>query len=91
MNDTPQTDAQAGWVLDSTPVHAQGFEKDPDGSYVAADFARQLERENARMASALREIMAYTDPCEDRAHVIAEAALSNTKFRDGEDGAPHSP
>ena len=45
MNATPRTDAQAGWVLDSTPVHAQGFEQDPDGSYVPADFARKLERE----------------------------------------------
>ena len=58
MSDTPRTDSQAGWVLDSTPVHAQGFELDVNGSYVPANFARELERENARLRHSLVESIA---------------------------------
>lgn len=53
MGDTPQTDAAQEWVMpagnDSGPPHEQ---------YVHADFARELERENAALrekVAALRE------------------------------------
>ena len=45
MKDTPRTDCNAGYVLDSTEFHCQSFEHESDGSYVNADFARELERE----------------------------------------------
>jgi hypothetical protein len=56
MNHTPRTDSQAGWVLDSTAVHPQGFELSPDGAYVSADFARELERENTRLREQLADL-----------------------------------
>ena len=57
MSDTPRTDANAGFVLDSTPVHCQSFEPTSDGSYVRVEFVRELERENARLRSELEAKM----------------------------------
>lgn len=41
---TPETDAQAGFILDSNEEYPQGFQLCSTGSYVPADFARKLER-----------------------------------------------
>lgn len=82
MSDTPRTDrAQAR-------ADADWHTHDP--YYAMRDFARELERENAQLRDALTEIMAYTDPCEDRAHVIAEAALANNSAQrtTGSNGEP---
>ena len=50
MSDTPRTDAALEWVRpvgnDSGPPHEQ---------YVSAEFARQLERENAALRAALQK------------------------------------
>lgn len=49
---TPRTDAQAPWPssIDSPDKYS------PDGAYVDADFARQLERENAELVAALKDV-----------------------------------
>jgi len=62
MNTTPQsttpiTDANAGWVQDSAPYQSQSFEKDPDGSYVRVDVARQLENSYNELREDLKEIV----------------------------------
>lgn len=50
MNDTPRTDSQLLTVKDCSYVAPH-----PTGEYVHADFARQLERDNAELRKLLRE------------------------------------
>lgn len=49
-SDTPRVDAACGFILESTEEHNQSFEVLDGGGYVRADFARQVERENAELA-----------------------------------------
>ena len=50
---TPRTDAEALWPAcdDSSDKYS------PDGAYVGADFARQIERENAELLGALTNLV----------------------------------
>jgi len=50
MNDTPRTDSQP-WIFQYPEYHETAKR------YVDADFARQLERENARLRSELEAKM----------------------------------
>lgn len=68
MSDTPRTDAHAGFVLDSTPVHCQSFDPTPDGTYVPVDFARELERECARLQKELNEARYTIEQLNDVLH-----------------------
>ena len=52
MSDTPRTDEQAGY-----PDGSGRWKYTELGLYVDADFARQLERENARLRSELEAKM----------------------------------
>jgi hypothetical protein len=59
---TPLTDAASGFVLDANDHYTQAFEAHPDGTYVPADFARELEcqlaesrRETERLAALVFE------------------------------------
>ena len=52
MSDTPRTDEQAGY-----PDGSGCWKYTELGLYVDADFARQLERENARLRSELEAAM----------------------------------
>ena len=52
MSDTPRTDKQAGY-----PDGSGCWKYTELGLYVDADFARQLERENARLRSELEAKM----------------------------------
>lgn len=79
MSATPRTDSQLLTVKDCSYVAPH-----PTGEYVHADFARQLEHENAVLRSLLREaIREHVDPYDlpEGDHYIArvEAALGEAK------------
>lgn len=78
MSDTPRTDAEAG-VLDE-----DGYWLPREtGFYVDADFARQLERENAALRSLLRE--AITDHVSEYDLPESEDYIARVKAALGED------
>ena len=52
MSNTPKTDAKAQFF---------GFNPDEGEEFVQADFARELERENAALREALHDIMTESD------------------------------
>ena len=56
MSDTPRTDEQAGY-----PDGSGCWKYTELGLYVDADFARQLERENARLRWKYTELGLYVD------------------------------
>ena len=56
MSDTPRTDKQAGY-----PDGSGCWKYTKLGLYVDADFARQLERENARLRWKYNELGLYVD------------------------------
>lgn len=58
MSDTPRIDQQTGWAIAGQygPSTASDLYIDPKGPFVHADFARELERENAELKSVLKEI-----------------------------------
>jgi len=65
MSDTPRTDAVSGWAIANHygQSASSNLLADPKGIFVHAVFARELERENARLREALRECLdgaAYT-------------------------------
>jgi hypothetical protein len=51
-NDTPRTNANAVWPASNDDSDRES----PDGSHVPVDFARELERENARLREALNRV-----------------------------------
>lgn len=54
---TPRTDAQTRDVFDGDgELPEMGSRITPGGFYVTADFARQLERENAALVAAARDL-----------------------------------
>lgn len=71
MSDTPRTDAQLLTVKDCSYVAPH-----PTGEYVHAEFARELERENAALRSLVRiAITEHVDPYDlpEGDHYIARA------------------
>lgn len=54
-DDTPRTNAHAVWPASNDDSDRES----PDGSHVPADFARELERENARLREAARALYNY--------------------------------
>lgn len=79
MKNTPFTDAQAGFVLDSTIFRPQGFELNPGGPYVCAEFARDLEEQNAELrrllGKSLYYVQKYAQLCrQDREDFAADKA-----------------
>ena len=74
MSDTPKTDAECGWRDQDEWISVI------TGGEVRSDFARELERENARLRAALETIQC-NDPETNRQHAdeIANRALANVE------------
>lgn len=52
-NDTPRTNAKAVWPASNDDIDKQSL----DGSHVPANFARELERENAKLRAIFPRIL----------------------------------
>ncbi len=81
MSGTPRTDAHAGYVMSTTgPNKTDTLVGDINGHFVHADFARELERENARLREVLAECCDALRPMQDGVE-LAQAAGAAPWFR----------
>ena len=79
MSDTPRTDANAGWFVSGYGIiRSDGLFTDHDGPFVHANFARELERENAALRDALQSIR-YRMPSDEFIEDHDAAAVSTFK------------
>ena len=77
MSDTPLTDEQAGY-----PDGSGCWKYTELGPYVDADFARELERENARLRWKYAELGLYVDADFERENARLRSELE-AKMEDG--------
>lgn len=78
---TYKTHGEAGFVLDGTAFHAQGFERSVDGPYVPTSFALALEE---RLDVAMEQISLLQERLEEARK--GSNPLSNVSISDG---VPH--
>ena len=83
--ETPRTNKNAGYYCGHGIKKNSDLVIDPNGPFVLADFARELERENSRLRCAIQTAIDYANgresECGERAEgafAVLYSALANT-------------
>jgi hypothetical protein len=75
--DTPRTDSNAGYYCGYGIQRNPDIYIDPKGPFVSANFARELERENAQLREAIADLHAIADSSYGAADHETQAAFDS--------------
>jgi len=70
MNETPRTNKNAGYYCGHGIKKNSDLVIDPNGPFVLADFARELERENSRLRCAIQTAIDYVIVSDETGRVM---------------------